>query len=61
MGGEVRPEIQSLRVPAPGPAARAQVDNLKACIELEHTTWKINEQSGQSYSPATPTWRRPSG
>jgi hypothetical protein len=29
------------------------VDNMKACIELEHTTWKIN-QTSQSYSASDP-------
>ena len=32
------------------PGGSGQVDNMKACIELEHTTWKIN-QTSQSYSP----------
>ena len=31
------------------PGGSGQVDNMKACIELEHTTWKIN-QTSQSYS-----------
>ncbi|MFC5827780.1 carbohydrate-binding protein [Nonomuraea insulae] len=52
MGGEVRPEIQpSAFVSWPG--GSGQVDDMKACIELEHTTWKINEGS-QSYSPSDP-------
>ncbi|MFC5004626.1 fibronectin type III domain-containing protein [Dactylosporangium cerinum] len=49
MGGEVRPEIQSSAFSA-WPGGSGQVDNMKACIELEHTTWKIN-QTSQSYSP----------
>jgi hypothetical protein len=49
MGGEVRPEIQSSAFAA-WPGGSGQVDNMKACIELEHTTWKIN-QGSQSYSP----------
>jgi chitodextrinase len=48
MGGEVRPEIQSSAFSF-WPGGSGQVDNMKACIELEHTTWKINETS-QSYS-----------
>ncbi|MFC4122865.1 fibronectin type III domain-containing protein [Nonomuraea zeae] len=52
MGGEVRPEIQSSAF-ASWPGGSGQVDNMKACIELEHTTWKINEQS-QSYPPGDP-------
>ncbi|GAA4249049.1 hypothetical protein GCM10022255_031430 [Dactylosporangium darangshiense] len=50
MGGEVRPEIQSSAFTS-WPGGSGQVDNMKACIELEHTTWKIN-QTSQSY-PAT--------
>lgn len=50
MGGEVRPEIQSSAFSA-WPGGSGQVDAMKACIELEHTTWKI-DQTSQSY-PAT--------
>jgi hypothetical protein len=50
MGGEVRPEIQSSAF-ASWPGGSGAVDDIKACIELEHTTWKIDEGS-QSYSPA---------
>jgi hypothetical protein len=49
MGGEVRPEIQSSAFTS-WPGGSGQVDNMKACIELEHTTWKIN-QTSQSYAP----------
>ncbi|WP_328915231.1 MULTISPECIES: carbohydrate-binding protein [unclassified Streptomyces] len=52
MGGEVRPEIQS-SVFSSWPGGSGQADNIKACIELEHTTWKIDETS-QSYSPTDP-------
>ncbi|MDG6105812.1 DUF4832 domain-containing protein [Dactylosporangium aurantiacum] len=52
MGGEVRPEIQSSAFAA-WPGGAGQVDNMRACIELEHTTWKIN-QTSQSYSPTDP-------
>jgi hypothetical protein len=52
MGGEVRPEIQSSAFTS-WPGGSGQVDNMKACIELEHTTWKIN-QTSQSYSPSDP-------
>ena len=52
MGGEVRPEIQSSAF-ASWPGGSGQVDNMKACIELEHTTWKIN-QTSQSYSGSDP-------
>jgi hypothetical protein len=44
MGGEVRPEIQATAFDN-WPGGSGAVDNMKACIELEHTTWKINEQS----------------
>ncbi|GAA0908972.1 DUF4832 domain-containing protein [Virgisporangium aurantiacum] len=52
MGGEVRPEIQSSAFAA-WPGGSGQVDNMKACIELEHTTWKIN-QGSQSYAANDP-------
>ncbi|WP_329126846.1 DUF4832 domain-containing protein [Streptomyces sp. NBC_01465] len=52
MGGEVRPEIQSTAFNA-WPGGSGSVDNMKACIELEHTTWKINEGSS-GYSPTDP-------
>ncbi|MFB9184997.1 fibronectin type III domain-containing protein, partial [Dactylosporangium sucinum] len=52
MGGEVRPEIQSSAFTA-WPGGSGQVDNMKACIELEHTTWKIN-QTSQGYSASDP-------
>jgi hypothetical protein len=52
MGGEVRPEIQSSAFSA-WPGGSGQVDNMKACIELEHTTWKIN-QASQSYAATDP-------
>ncbi|MBG0563798.1 DUF4832 domain-containing protein [Actinoplanes aureus] len=44
MGGELRPEIQSTAFQH-WPNGSGAVDNLKACIELEHATWMINEQS----------------
>ncbi|MBD0740334.1 DUF4832 domain-containing protein [Streptomyces sp. CBMA29] len=49
MGGEVRPEIQSSAFSS-WPGGSGQVDDIKACLELEHTTWKINEGS-RNYSP----------
>ncbi|MFF5076441.1 DUF4832 domain-containing protein [Actinoplanes sp. NPDC000266] len=52
MGGEVRPEIQGTAF-ANWPGGSGQVDDMKACIELEHTTWKIN-QGSQNYSPSDP-------
>ncbi|ADB30610.1 Carbohydrate binding family 6 [Kribbella flavida DSM 17836] len=52
MGGEVRPEIQSQAFNY-WPGGSGQVDNMKACIELEHATWKMNEQSS-GYSPTDP-------
>jgi chitodextrinase len=52
MGGEVRPEIQSSAFSS-WPGGSGQVDNMKACIELEHTTWKI-DQTSQSYAPTDP-------
>ncbi|MFI5728813.1 DUF4832 domain-containing protein [Kribbella sp. NPDC051587] len=52
MGGEVRPEIQPQAF-ANWPGGSGAVDNMKACIELEHATWKMNEQSA-GYSPTDP-------
>ncbi|MFD7817454.1 DUF4832 domain-containing protein [Streptomyces sp. NPDC059785] len=52
MGGEVRPEIQSTAF-ANWPGGSGAVDNSKACVELEHTTWKINEGSA-GYSSSDP-------
>ncbi|WP_049560908.1 fibronectin type III domain-containing protein [Nonomuraea sp. SBT364] len=52
MGGEVRPEIQSQAFSF-WPGGSGQVDDMKACIELEHATWKINERSS-GYNPADP-------
>jgi hypothetical protein len=50
MGGEVRPEIQSTAF-ANWPDGSGSVDGIKACIEMEHTTWKIDEgSSGYSSS-----------
>jgi chitodextrinase len=49
MGGEVRPEIQATAFQF-WPNGSGAVDNLRACIELDHATWMINEQSG-NYSP----------
>ncbi|AGZ41275.1 DUF4832 domain-containing protein [Actinoplanes friuliensis] len=45
IGGELRPEIQSTAFQS-WPGGSGAVDNLKACIELLHATWMINEQSG---------------
>ncbi|MFB4300377.1 DUF4832 domain-containing protein [Actinomadura sp. NTSP31] len=50
MGGEVRPEIQAQAFSS-WPGGSGAVDDMKACIELEHTTWKINEGSS-GYSPS---------
>ena len=44
IGGELRPEIQSTAFQS-WPGGSGAVDNLKACIELSHATWMINEQS----------------
>ncbi|MFJ8795762.1 DUF4832 domain-containing protein [Streptomyces sp. NPDC102462] len=52
MGGEVRPEIQSTAF-AHWPGGSGAVDDMKACLELEHTTWKINEGSA-GYSATDP-------
>ncbi|WP_404198216.1 DUF4832 domain-containing protein [Streptomyces tauricus] len=49
MGGEVRPEIQSTAFDN-WPGGSGAVDNMKACLELEHTTWKMNEGSA-NYDP----------
>jgi chitodextrinase len=45
IGGELRPEIQSTAFQS-WPNGSGAVDNLRACIELLHPTWMINEQSG---------------
>ncbi|MFC7533951.1 DUF4832 domain-containing protein [Actinoplanes sp. GCM10030250] len=45
IGGELRPEIQSTAFQS-WPNGSGSVDDLKACIELLHPTWMINEQSG---------------
>ncbi|MEU7371597.1 carbohydrate-binding protein [Streptomyces hygroscopicus] len=52
MGGEVRPQIQSTAFDS-WPGGSGEVDDMKACLELEHTTWKINEGSA-GYSPTDP-------
>ncbi|GAB7046070.1 hypothetical protein JCM9534A_11960 [Catenuloplanes indicus JCM 9534] len=52
MGGEVRPEIQGNAFDA-WPGGAGQVDDMRACIELEHTTWKIN-QGSQGYAASDP-------
>ncbi|WP_320776362.1 carbohydrate-binding protein [Streptomyces sp. CRN 30] len=52
MGGEVRPEIQT-RAFDHWPGGSGDVDDMQACIELEHTTWKMNEQSS-GYSASDP-------
>lgn len=44
IGGELRPEIQSTAFQH-WPNGSGAVDNLRACIELLHPTWMINEQS----------------
>lgn len=45
IGGELRPEIQ-VEAFRSWPDGSGAVDNLKACIELSHATWLMNEQSG---------------
>ncbi len=45
IGGELRPEIQSTAFQS-WPDGSGAVDNLRACIELLHPSWMINEQSG---------------
>jgi hypothetical protein len=52
MGGEVRPEIQGSAFDS-WPGGSGQVDDMRACIELEHTTWKINEGSA-NYAASDP-------
>ncbi|MDP9793615.1 hypothetical protein J2S43_002127 [Catenuloplanes nepalensis] len=52
MGGEVRPEIQGGAFDA-WPGGAGQVDDMRACIELEHTTWKINQGSA-GYAASDP-------
>jgi uncharacterized protein DUF4832/carbohydrate binding protein with CBM6 domain len=53
MGGEVRPEIQSSAFSTWSTGASGSDDDMKACIELEHTTWKL-DQGSTSYSPTDP-------
>ena len=45
IGGELRPEIQSTAFQS-WPNGAGAVDDLRACIELLHPSWMINEQSG---------------
>ncbi|WP_435131280.1 DUF4832 domain-containing protein [Actinacidiphila sp. bgisy144] len=49
MGGEVRPEIQGSVFGTWGTGASGDNDDIKACIEMEHTTWKL-DQGSTSYS-----------
>jgi chitodextrinase len=53
MGGEVRPEIQSTVFNTWGTGADGSNDDIKACIEAEHTTWKL-DQGSTGYSPTDP-------
>lgn len=53
MGGEVRPEIQSTAFNTWSTGASGSDDGMKACIELEHTTWKL-DQGSTSYSASDP-------
>ena len=53
MGGEVRPEIQTSVFGTWGSGANGSNDDIKACIEMEHTTWKI-DQGAAAYSPTDP-------
>ncbi|MBN1311848.1 MAG: DUF4832 domain-containing protein, partial [Anaerolineae bacterium] len=53
IGGEVRPEIQG-NLPAAWPNGAAQVDNVKAAIELGHFSTSINEQGVGGYNPTDP-------
>ncbi|MFD0591681.1 fibronectin type III domain-containing protein [Catellatospora coxensis] len=43
IGGELRPEIQTFAFQS-WPNGSGTVDNLKACIELAHASWMINEE-----------------
>lgn len=54
MGGEVRPEIQAHAFSNYPAGNGVDVDDMKACIELEHTTWKINHVGITKYDPADP-------
>ncbi|MCO5972887.1 DUF4832 domain-containing protein [Actinoallomurus soli] len=45
MGGEVRPDIQSTAFGTWSTGASGINDDMKACIELEHTTWKLDQGS----------------
>ncbi|MFC1408196.1 carbohydrate-binding protein [Streptacidiphilus sp. N1-12] len=53
MGGEVRPEIQGTAFNTWSTGANGSDDDMKACIEAEHTTWKL-DQGSTSYSPTDP-------
>ncbi|BBA97877.1 hypothetical protein RVR_3833 [Actinacidiphila reveromycinica] len=53
MGGEVRPEIQGTVFNTWGTGANGDNDDMKACIEMEHTTWKL-DQASTSYGPTDP-------
>ncbi|MFJ2960347.1 carbohydrate-binding protein [Streptomyces sp. NPDC087270] len=53
MGGEVRPEIQGSVFGTWGSGASGSDDDIKACIEMEHTTWKL-DQGSTGYSPTDP-------
>ncbi|GAA3442653.1 fibronectin type III domain-containing protein [Planomonospora venezuelensis] len=53
IGGEVRPEIQSRLYDNWPNGNGGDVDNVKACIELQHATWQVSESS-QNYSATDP-------
>lgn len=54
MGGEVRPEIQRHAFDNYPTGNGVDVDDVRACIELEHSTWKINHAGILNYDPADP-------
>ncbi|MFF3350862.1 DUF4832 domain-containing protein [Streptomyces sp. NPDC002779] len=54
MGGEVRPEIQPRAFENWPTGNGADVDDMKACIELEHSTWKINHYGVNNYAHDDP-------
>jgi Domain of unknown function (DUF4832) len=54
IGGEVRPEIQGHAFDNYPAGNGTDVDDMRACIELEHSTWKINHVGVTTYDPADP-------
>lgn len=58
MGSEMRPEIQGAAFSF-WPGGSGAVDNMKACIEPEHATWKINAARDGSVVPGGSVGQHP--